>query len=135
MKQMRLISSLFLIIAFFLPIPANAKNLLDEEHALDVMVSQIQKDKLYDSWTSTDCLSFITEEKTKIYFDFAIHEKHGGACPGDPGTAPVVDRFRVNRSTHKIQWLEPAEGKYLSYGAVLKVKREMKELLHSHRVE
>ncbi len=82
-----------------------------------------------------DCLSFITEEITKKYFDFAIHEKHGGACPGDPDTTPIVDRFRVNRSTHKIQWLEPAEGEYLPYSAVLKVKREKKELLHNHRGE
>ncbi len=113
----------FLLMALFVAIPANAKNPLDEEHALDILVFQIQKDKLYDSWTSLSCLSFITEEKSKKYFDFAIHEKHGGMCPGDPNTAPVVDRFRVNRSTHRIQWFEPAEGEYLPYSAVIKVRQ------------
>jgi hypothetical protein len=117
---------LFLSMALFVAIPANAKNPLDENHALDVLVSQIQKDKLYDSWTNLSCLVFFTEKKTKKYFDFAIHEKHGGVCPGDPNTAPVVDRFRINRLTHKIQWVEPAEGEYLPYSAVLKVRLRKK---------
>jgi len=115
---------LFLLMALFVAFPANAKNPLDEEHALDVLVSRIQADKLYDSWTSLSCLSFFTEEKTKKFFDFAIHEKHGGKCPGDPNTSPVVDRFRVNRLTHKIEWYEPIEGELKPYRAVLKLRLE-----------
>jgi len=118
------ISLIFLFFAFWVSIPANAKNLLDEENALNVLVSQIQKDKLYDGWTNLACLSFITEENTKRYFDFAIHEKHGGKCPGDPSTAPVVDRFRVNRMAHKIEWFEPTEGELKPYRAVLKFRLE-----------
>ncbi len=93
---------------------------LTEEQALNVLVSQIKKDKLYDSWTTLSCLSFMTEERTKDYFDFAIHEKHGGKCPGDPDTYPTVDRFRVNRVTGKIQWNEQDE--WLPYRAVLKAR-------------
>jgi hypothetical protein len=98
---------------------ASAKNLLDEKQALDVLVSQIQNDELYANRTSLPCLSFITEKNENIYFDFAIHEKHGGMCPGDPNTSPVVDRFRVNRMTHRIQWVEPIEGKLQPYNTVL----------------
>jgi len=94
---------------------------LTEQQALDILVSQIQKDKLYDSWTTLSCLSFYTEEKTKDYFDFAIHEKHGGKCPGDPNTWPIVDRFRVNRLTKKIEWYN-TEGEILPYKAVLKAR-------------
>jgi len=65
----------------------------------------------------------LTEEKAEDYFDFAIHEKHGGGCPGDSNTSPVVDRFRVNRLTKKIQWYEPAQGELRPYGAVLKARR------------
>lgn len=115
---------IFLLFALLVAIPANAKNLLDEENALKALVSQIQKDKLYDSWTNLACLTFITEENTKRYFDFAIHEKHGGKCPGDPNTAPVVDRFRVNRLTPKIEWFEPTEGELKPYRAVLKFRLE-----------
>lgn len=105
--------------ALFTAMPAGAGKLLDERGALDVLVSQIRKDRLYDSWTSLACLFFMTEARTNAYFEFAVHEKHGGACPGDPVTAPVVDRFRVNRATNKIEWFEPAEGRLLPYRAVL----------------
>jgi hypothetical protein len=101
-----------------------AANSLTEKQALDILVSQIQKDKLYDSWTSMSCLSFVTEEKTKNHFDFAIHEKHGGQCPGDPNTYPVVDRFRVSCTTKEIYWYEPAEGNFLPYKEVLKAKQK-----------
>ncbi len=99
-----------------------AEKQLTEQQALDILIAQIQKDKLYDSWTTLSCLSFFTEEKAKDYFDFAIHEKHGGGCPGDPSTSPVVDRFRVNRLTKKIQWYEPTEGELLPYRDVLKAR-------------
>jgi hypothetical protein len=116
------IAFLVLFLALLTATTAGAGMLLDERGALDVLVSQIRKDRLYDSWTSLSCLFFMTEAKTKGYFDFAVHEKHGGACPGDPVTAPVVDRFRVNRLTRRIQWIEPGEGRLLSYGAVLKFR-------------
>ncbi len=98
------------------------ENQLTEDQALTVLITQIKKDKLYDSWTTMSCLQFFTEEKTKQYFDFAIHEKHDGKCPGDPDTWPIVDRFRVDRSTRKIQWFEPAEGELHPYKDVLKVR-------------
>lgn len=85
-------------------------------------MAQIQKDKLYDSWTTLSCLLFFTEEKTKDHFDFAIREKHGGQCAGDPNTSPIVDRFRVDRLTKNIQWYEPVEGEFLPYRVVLKAR-------------
>jgi hypothetical protein len=114
---------LFLYLLIIFPYSnALAGNQLTEQQALDVLVSQIQKDKLYDSWTTLSCLSFLNDEKTKDYFGFAIHEKHGGKCPGDPNTWPIVDRFRINRFTKKIQWYEPTEGEWLPYRAVLKAR-------------
>ena len=98
------------------------ENQLTEQQARDILVAQIQKDKLYDSWTTLSCLFFLTEEKTKDHIDFAIREKHGGQCAGDPNTSPIVDRFRVDRLTKKIQWYEPVEGEFLPYRAVLKAR-------------
>ena len=124
------LSSLILFLSLFVAIPFSnvlAGNQLTEQQALDILVAQIQKDKLYDSWTTLSCLFFLTEEKTKDYFDFAIHEKHAGGCPGDSNTSPVVDRFRVNRLTKKIQWYEPTQGELRPYGAVLKAKRGKQE--------
>jgi hypothetical protein len=58
------------------------ENLFTEQQALNILIAQIQKDKLYDRWTRLSCLQFFTEEKTKDQFSFGIHEKHGGAVPG-----------------------------------------------------
>jgi hypothetical protein len=96
---------------------------LTERQALDILAARILKDKLYDSWApNLSCLLFFTEEKANDHFDFAIREKHGGKCPGDPNTAPIVDRFRVNRSTKIIQWYDPTEGELVPYEAVLKAR-------------
>lgn len=119
------LSSLILFLSLIVVFPYSnvlAGNQLTEQQALDILVSQIQRDKLYDSWTTLSCLSFMTEEKTKDHFDFAIFEKHGGQCAGDPNTSPIVDRFRVDRLTKKIQWYEPVEGEFLPYRAVLKAR-------------
>jgi hypothetical protein len=104
-----------------------AGNQLTEQQAQDILMERIQKDKPYSSWTTLSCLQFLLEEKTKDYFDFAIREKHSEKCPGDPNTSPIVDRFRVNRLTKKIQWYEPVEGDFLPYNTVLKVKLQKKE--------
>lgn len=120
-RQFR-VGLLVLLLVLIIVNPANAKNPLDEKHALDVLVQQIKKDKLYENWTRLACLSFVTEGNTQNSFDFAIHEKHGGECPGDPNISPVVDRFRVYRLTHKIQWFEPAEGEFKPYKAILKIR-------------
>jgi hypothetical protein len=113
---------LFLALTLLIVGTAGAKNLLNEQQAFGALVKQIQKDKLYDSWTSLSCLSFLAEESTNTFIDFAIREKHDGKCPGDPATSPVVDRFRVNRITGKIQWFDPIDGGYKPYKAVLKVR-------------
>lgn len=114
--------TLFSIVFLFLCPYVFAADSLNEKQALDFLVAKIQQDKLYDSWTNLSCLQFFTEEKTKEYFDFAIHEKHEGKCLGDPNTWPVVDRFRVHRLNKKIQWYEPVEGELLPYNAVLKAR-------------
>jgi hypothetical protein len=129
-KDIMKIRLLFLIVFFFILIIFPYSNVLagkqlTEKQALDILTSQIQKDKLYDSWApNLSCLLFFTEQRTKEYFDFGIHENHSGHCAGagDPNTSPIVDRFRVDRLTKKIQWYEPTEGEYLPYKAVLKAR-------------
>lgn len=124
MRNSAFILGFFLLIALFVALPASASNPLDDEDALDLLIAQIQKDKLYESRTRLTCLSFVTEEKTQKFIDFAILEKHRGNCPGDPNTSPVVDRFRVNRFTYIIEWFEPTEGELKPYRAVLKFRLE-----------
>jgi hypothetical protein len=127
MRPLFLVVSISLL-SVFLCTNAFAENRLSEKQALDIVSARVQQDKLYDSWTTASCLSFLVEEKTKVYIDIAIREKHGGQCPGDPDTSPIVDRFRVHRMTKRVKWYKPAEGEFQPYSAVLKARVKNEEL-------
>lgn len=92
---------------------------LTEKQALDDLVSRIRADKVYASWTALRCLLFTTESATDSDFDFAVLEKHGDGCPGDPDTMPVVDRFRVDRRTGVIRWYDVVMDAYRPYQSFL----------------
>ncbi len=125
MKTTTLCLSVFILLSFTaIGDNAHAMALLTEKEALNRLISGIQKDKLYDGWTTIFCLTIWTEEKTKDYFDFAIHEKHNRDCPGDPSTSPTVDRFRVNRRTGKIQWYDPTDDNLYPYKGVLDFRQQ-----------
>lgn len=56
----------------------------------------------------TACVSFAVEEDG----DIAVREDHGGACPGDPGVAPVIDRFRVTAG--ELERYDPADDSWVA---------------------
>jgi hypothetical protein len=124
-KRLFIFCLLFSTFIFPVNCDAGTNSRLTERQALDVLVSRIKMDKVYDSWApNLSCLLFLTEEKANNYFDFAIREKHGDGCPGDPNTVPIVDRFRVNRVTKSIQWYDPAEDELRPYKTMLKLRQE-----------
>jgi hypothetical protein len=116
--------SLFIVFLYSI---ADAGSLLTEDQAASILISRVKKDNLYSSWTTQSCLSFIHEGKTNDHFDIAVREKHGGKCPGDPDTFPIVDRFRINRSTKKIRWYDPIEDGWRPYKDVLESRPEKQD--------
>jgi hypothetical protein len=123
----RSLSNLILLIPLLILFPYSnilAGNQVTEKQALDTLEEQIKKDKLYDNRLTFSCLLFITEETTENYFDFAVHEKHGGECQGDPNTSPIVDRFRINRITKEIQWYDVVEDGFVPYGTMLSARND-----------
>jgi len=123
----RVLSILILLITLLILLPnANilAGNQLTEQQALDILADQFKKDKLYEGRITISCLLFITEEATEKYFDFAVREKHGGECPGDPNTSPIVDRFRINRMTKEIQWYDVLDADFVPYNTMLSTRNE-----------
>ena len=97
----------------------HASKQLTEQQALSILAELIKKDKLYNKRFSLECLIFATEEKTKENIDVAIHEKHDGKCPGDPNTSPVVDRFRIDRTTKEIEWFDVLNAEFVPYNTIL----------------
>ncbi|MBB4126767.1 hypothetical protein GGR77_002057 [Xanthomonas translucens] len=103
----------------------------DETHALDMLEARLAADHVY---ADAQCLQYAAETDAEpvaaaaaaapsataepasaaAAIDFAVREKHGDGCPGDPQTAPVRDRYRVERSG-EILWYDVAEGDFVGY--------------------
>jgi hypothetical protein len=104
------LAAVSLLFPAFLFSTVNAKARLSEEQALKVLVSAIQKDAPPGSHTDASCLSISPGESGRDHFDFSVQENYGGTCPGNPNASPRTDRFRVDRSTKKVEWYDPAGG-------------------------
>ena len=100
------------------PLPASCK-FTDVYSAVKLLKGRIASEKLYSSRTILDCLAFKAEKCDAEAVDMAVHEIHGGICKGDPGTSPVVDRFRVDTNSEQMEWYDAA-GDLLPFEAALK---------------
>jgi hypothetical protein len=74
---------------------------LSETQALTLLSNAIERDAVYAPMARA-CMTFVVEVRAEAAFEIAVREKHGGRCGGDPATAPVLDRFRVDRATAAI---------------------------------
>ena len=92
---------------------------LDEDAALALLHRTLKRDQVYEKRISLDCISYITEEKTKAYFEFVLREKHDAKCGGDPEVSPAIDRYRVYRQSGKIEQYKAAEDKWHAYKGAL----------------
>lgn len=88
---------------------------LNEDAALNALLHTLQRDHVYDKRISLDCVTFDTENTTRTYFEVALREKHNAKCGGDPETSPVIDRYRVNRASGKIEWYKVTEDRWKAY--------------------
>ena len=88
---------------------------LTEDAALNSLLHTLERDHVYAKRISLDCVTFDTEETTRIYFQVALREKHNTKCGGDPDTSPVIDRYRVNRASEKIEWYDAVNDSWQRY--------------------
>jgi len=88
---------------------------MTEDAAINLLLDNLKRDHVYEKRISLDCVSFETEETTRIYFEVAIREKHNAKCGGDPETSPVIDRYRINRASGKLEWNDAVNETWLPY--------------------
>lgn len=112
---MNRMSRALIAIAFLSANVLLARSSLNEDAALNVLIKTIKHDHIYDKRISLDCVTFDTEETTRIYFQVALREKHDKKCGGDPDTSPVIDRYRVGKASGRIEWYNPTEDNYEPY--------------------
>ena len=90
-------------------------NGMTETAALDLLVRTIEHDNIYAKRVSLNCVAYQTEETTRTYFEFALREKHEGKCGGDPELTPIIDRYRVNRASGKIELYDAPADRWQPY--------------------
>ncbi|MBB4130305.1 MULTISPECIES: hypothetical protein [unclassified Xanthomonas] len=81
--------------------------------ALHLLEARLQGDQFYPD----NCISILSEEAdagSPGALDFAVHERHGNGCPGDPQTSPVRDRFRV-QADGKVLWYDVVNADFVDY--------------------
>ena len=98
------------------PAPAAPSKHLSEDAARDLLFQTLKRDHIYDKRISLDCVTSSTDEITRTYYEFALHEKHNAKCGGDPETNPVVDRYRVRRASGEIELYDVVSDTWKSYG-------------------
>ena len=117
-KVSRRIMATVITIALLSPVIVQAgpaSHPLSENAAINLLLRTLKHDRAYARRISLDCVIFVTEEKTDAYFQFVLRENHTAPCGGDPETSPVVDRYRIDRASGKIEWLEPVESNWQRY--------------------
>ncbi len=85
----------------------------DPEARAELRLRDHLKNRLPPRGLSLDCVDLFLETTTPKYFEYAVRERHGGKCGGDPEVAPIVDRFRVPRGKGKIFRYDPVEDRWL----------------------
>jgi hypothetical protein len=115
----RRLLEIVIAVALLLPVIVRAgsksNHPLTEDAAVNLLLQTLKHDHVYDKRISLDCVTFDTDETTRIYFEIALREKHNAKCGGDPDTNPVVDRYRVNRASGKIEWYELSADNWQRY--------------------
>ena len=122
MLNLRLLTSIFAFSLFVQTSMVYAK-VSNEADATNRLMHRINQSQVYAPWLKLECISVYTETKTSKFYEFALHEKHGDSCDGDPNTYPVIDRFRVSRISNSILWYDLPNDEYLPFKALIKNRK------------
>ena len=105
---------ILLMILLLQPLP-------DDFSPVDYLVACLQHDSMYAEPFPDDVMIILEQEDTTTcrgshdhYYDIVLRENHLPGGEGDPSTAPVLDRFRVN-ADGTILWFSPLPGMYIPW--------------------
>lgn len=98
--------------AFAASAAAPAQASLSEDAVVELVNAAIQKHKLTD--VPEQCLSYTVEDNGGKVIDIDVREKHDDSCGGDPGVAPRLFSFKLDRVSHQLSTdaLDRADGDF-----------------------
>lgn len=94
----------------------------NEARHIERLAQRVSQANLYASWAKPQCLRYVLDACSAEFVDIAIQENHGDSCDGDPATAPIVDRFRVYRSSERIYWYDVTNDEMRAFDAACSVR-------------
>lgn len=94
-------------------ISRNVSAATDPEARAELRLRAHLQKRLPPRGLSLDCVDLFLEATTPKYFEYAVRERHGGKCGGDPEVAPIVDRFRVPKRAGKILRYDPVNDRWV----------------------
>lgn len=115
----KLIPALILPFLFSIALPAvaNQSRLLDKNTALQTVAARVLNDSQYRD-IKMKCLSFVTVDSNTSFFDFIVYEKYGAGCPSASNSSLIFERFRINRSTLKVEQLDKVANRWIAENKV-----------------
>ncbi|HST30170.1 MAG TPA: hypothetical protein VLK27_04965 [Chthoniobacterales bacterium] len=114
MKKIYRLLLVIIATTFFSPTLVPART-LNEDAAINLLLQTLERDHVYAKRISLNCVTFDTEDTTRTYFEIALREKHDAKCGGDPDTNPVIDRYRVNRASGRIELYDLPDDRWQDY--------------------
>lgn len=73
---------------------------LSEDEVVELVNAAVKKHQLIS--LPEQCLSYLVEDTGGNVIDIDVREKHDGTCGGDPGVAPRLFSFKLDRASHRL---------------------------------
>ena len=88
---------------------------LSDNAAIEDLSARILEDQLYPQTSDGQCLTYVVEVSSANMLRVAVRELHSANCGGDSSTAPVLDRFQIDRGSGTILRYDVLAGDYVEY--------------------
>lgn len=94
------------------PTGAGASASLSEDEVVELVNAVVKKHQLTS--LSEQCLSYMVEDAGGSLIDIDVREKHDDTCGGDPGVAPRLFSFKLDRVSHQLSTdaMDRADGEF-----------------------
>jgi hypothetical protein len=99
------------------PAPTSATNVgapasLSEDEVVELVNAVVKKHQLTS--LPEQCLSYVVQDEGGNIIDIDVREKHDDTCGGDPGVAPRLFSFKLDRVNHQLSTdaMDRADGEF-----------------------
>ena len=111
-----------LLVAIFCALPpsVSAEFLESDQSTIKILRERLVETHMYPRM---ECLTFGVEENDSTTVSITLREVHNETCGGDPGVEPIIDRYRVIRSSKQIEWYDVIQDEYRPFSEAVRSRQ------------